>query len=279
MEVRKETGSRYPVYNESPQSTGLETDDAYLYLNCEDEKLYVGTVSKSFNGWTPEEYYGFELSWPLNAYLTQDQVNELLEKVAPEAEKVIDGYYTKWDGHNTVGCYDDDAGDAIARIDEIVDSYSDEYITDWNDFWDWFSDSGEYKVDPELEVQRIGSEEDPYPLYHEDNGKICKAYLHFDIDDQKLWVDRNARARYSCGNEMICEISPYLRYDQINELLDMEAQLAFEFLDNYSYWEGIDWGEINAMEDAAIDYSDEDERYRDEYVRWLEKSANETTSQ
>lgn len=290
MEVSKETGSMYPLYCESLEAIDPgDLDDAYLCLNCKNEKLYVCTESRSCNSWTPDEYYGFELSWPLDSYLTRDQVNELLEKVTPEAEKIIDGFYTKWDGHNNVACYDDDAKDAIAKIDDIVSPYSEDgvYPDNPDDFWDWYGGTGDYKVDPELKVCRIGSAEHPYPLFHEKWGEVSKAYLYLDICNEKLWVnwgEDDSEDYCFCALDVIpWEISPFLNYDRINELLDKVSPLAYQVLDGHFYdpeghmYTDDAFAAMSKIEDICCDYYDE-ESDQDGFNRWLEKEENETVS-
>lgn len=188
MEIRWENGGRYPLIDKS--ENGTSEDGASLTLDCEEERLYVshyGMDSDEFILWFEKG----ELNWKISQYLTCDEANELLEKAAPLAEKVIEGYSSRNGRFGKKAYYDEDAKEAIAKIQEIALSYDYVSPSDVQDCLDWVYENGKYQHIPKIEVRRIGSEEDPYPLYHVDdrNGEVRRAYLHFDVMTEELWVD------------------------------------------------------------------------------------------
>jgi len=59
--------------------------------------------------------------------LTNDAAKYFLDKIAPIAAKIIDGYSSDWDGGNYVASYTDGANEAFAKLEE--DCYN-------NAFWE-----------------------------------------------------------------------------------------------------------------------------------------------
>lgn len=276
----------YPLYKS--RSYPWEEDgreDAFLFLDFYKGKLYVDTVPKydDFCFTHPLTYDGWELEWKISPYLTRDQVNELLEKAAPEAEKIIGGRRVRKCDNGYETCYDKAAKRAYRRIVEIISSYSGSEVhpDDPDDeFWKWRHGIGKYKREEKrLEVCRIGSAQDPYPLYHEEDGRVKKAYLHFGMRSKKLWLDWTyvpTSVWPGFYGDRVWEVSPYLNYEQIYDPLGKVRKLASDYLSDYY----PDTRKLYEIEVTVKKLNNEIEKCdRRDIDRWLEERNDEASSE
>lgn len=98
---------RYPG-QASPQ-------DARVSLDCASGALTAETDPEIGNAVPVRQWHGHIRCWSIPA-LTADAANELLEEIEPLAQRVCDGYASRWDGSNHVADFDDDATAAIEEI-------------------------------------------------------------------------------------------------------------------------------------------------------------------
>jgi hypothetical protein len=59
------------------------------------------------------------LRWDVCNRLTGSAVAELLDEIAPLAQRVVDGYFVEWDGNKKAGRYTDAAAEAADEIDAL----------------------------------------------------------------------------------------------------------------------------------------------------------------
>lgn len=98
---------QYPGQN-APQ-------DAQVSLDCATGALTAETDPEIGNAVPMRQYHGHVRCWSIPA-LTADAANELLEEIEPLAQRVCDGYASRWDGSNHVADFSDDAEAAIEEI-------------------------------------------------------------------------------------------------------------------------------------------------------------------
>ena len=115
-----------------------ESQGCYIELDCENEKLSASYNAEIGNAIPFSVYHGLDQRWGIPC-LTGDTVNDLLDEIAPLAERVIAGYESDWNGNNHVATFTDDAQAAIDEITEICDAVeADETnsVQEW-DVGDW----------------------------------------------------------------------------------------------------------------------------------------------
>jgi hypothetical protein len=91
----------------------------YIELSCGSGRLEAG-YNASIGGGVPSDVWnGHTLRWSL-PLITADAANKLLERIAPLAQRVLDGYTAEWDGSNMQGRYNDDATTAADAVMDII---------------------------------------------------------------------------------------------------------------------------------------------------------------
>lgn len=117
----------------------INQQDCRVSLDCKRGVLYavadpvVGSVQ------TTEQAYGHEQAWPIPCLKT-DVADELLEKIAPIAKRVVAGYESVWNGHNHVAQFSEDAERAIEEIGALCEDAGEdpeEVESPW-DAADWY---------------------------------------------------------------------------------------------------------------------------------------------
>lgn len=101
------------LYHRYPGQT--QEQPCYIELDAE-----TGDLSADWNGEignaVPERvHHQHVLHWRI-PLLTERACNELLEELAPLAQRICDGYERQWDGSNHIAHYTDDAQCAIEEI-------------------------------------------------------------------------------------------------------------------------------------------------------------------
>lgn len=102
-------------------------------LECENGALSADYLVDS--GTTPGEvWHGLTQQWGI-PLLTADTANALMHRIAPLAQKVLDGYEEIWDGSNHVGRLTEAASAASDKIERMCDVVTGdmvvEYASDW----------------------------------------------------------------------------------------------------------------------------------------------------
>jgi len=142
----------HPVYCKYDGQTGEQ--DAYIYLNSKTETLYADYNAEIGSAIFADCWNNHTLAWNIQSNLTAEELNELLKRIAPLAERVLSAYESKWDGNNHVGTYEDyDAPRAMEEIEEICNDTETSSKGVW-DAEDWYRD------DRQLMVTKDMSEED-----------------------------------------------------------------------------------------------------------------------
>lgn len=147
------------LYHKYPQQT--QAQPVEVELDCETGKLGIGVNGEIGNGVPFEVYHRRTLRWG-TLPLKTEVANEMLEDLAPLAQKILDGYSTSWDGHNYVGEYTAEAQAAIEELGEqidLVDHVEENQIRVW-DANDWFAEQGWKSVAAELGVTPATTDEE-----------------------------------------------------------------------------------------------------------------------
>ena len=89
--------------------------DAQVSLDCATGRLTAEACTEIGNAVPVRQYHGHVRCWSIPA-LTADAANALLEAIEPLAQRVCDGYESRWNGQNHVADFDEDAEAAIEEI-------------------------------------------------------------------------------------------------------------------------------------------------------------------
>lgn len=125
----------------------VEDSELLPYRNAESAGIALdsdGTLySREFeSNMIPVTYhYGIDLSWYLNAELTSDGINTLLDEIAPLAEQLFDEMDTYYDDSNNERGYLTDEGDELySDIEQIINEYNNGefYKLSKLNWYDWF---------------------------------------------------------------------------------------------------------------------------------------------
>lgn len=116
IEVTRVTGTE--LYHRYPTQT--EPQGCYIELCPSDRQLSAGSNAEIGNAVPMDVWHGRRLRFSIPC-LTETTANRLLDKIAPLAARVCDGYSCEWDGGNHVGRYNDDAREAMEEIERLCD--------------------------------------------------------------------------------------------------------------------------------------------------------------
>lgn len=120
-----------------------ERQDCYIELDCQDGELTADYNAEIGNAVPMAVHHGHVRRYTIPC-LKADAANALLDKIAPLAQRIVDGYSSEWDGNNHVADLDDDAQAAEAEIESLCDyDYDVETVTVWQ-AEDWFAGVGGY---------------------------------------------------------------------------------------------------------------------------------------
>lgn len=118
--------------------------DCYVSLDCASGRLSAGHNPEIGNAVTAREYHGHIQAWSIPA-MREEPANELLEEIAPIAERVVAGYTSEWDGSNRVAAFDEDAQAAIGEIAALCEAAERDAESTALRVWDageWLTASG-----------------------------------------------------------------------------------------------------------------------------------------
>jgi hypothetical protein len=177
-----ELAHQYPGQNK-PQ-------DCYIELDLKNETLTADWNGEIGNAIPMDVYHGHTRRYAIPCLL-MDAANNLLDDIAPLAERVITGYESKWDGNNHVATLDDDAQQAEAEIEKTCETEMEQADeTNTVQMWDaeeWLYDSKSEtagKTDEELEKMAADYE-----------NQAESENIHLDsnvLDILKKWRDEQA---------------------------------------------------------------------------------------
>lgn len=116
---------------------------ALLHLDPEADppRLYLTTGRYQGDGTPVKEWHDRAYTWPVSEYLSASDCEWLLDRVAPLARRIVEGYGSHWDGGNYRGELTEDAREASQEIQWLCDeTESDGSMTVWEP-GDWIADS------------------------------------------------------------------------------------------------------------------------------------------
>jgi len=133
------TGGLHPLYRQYPGQSAPQP--AHVELDCEQSSLRVGYSGEIGNAVTAAVYHGRVRQWCISESLTSQEIIDLLNQVAPLAERVAAGYTRHWDEHNHVGRLTEDATVAEEEAERICEEWQTE---SGGIMWagDWFEGLG-----------------------------------------------------------------------------------------------------------------------------------------
>lgn len=117
--------------------------DAYIELDTRTGKMSADYDAEIGNAVPMSVWHGIVLRWTIPPYLAS-VANEEMERIAPLAQRVLDGASLEWDGNNTVGSYTADANAAVNEIEDLLAEradYNDEMEICWEAGHDWYYDA------------------------------------------------------------------------------------------------------------------------------------------
>ena len=130
-----------PLYVRYDRQT--KAQPAHIELQ-QDGTLSAGVCGEIGNAVPEDVWHGRRLWWGIAAEMTGAAVAELLQEIAPLAQRVLDGWDEKWDGNNNVGTLTDDAQEAHDEIEAVCnetgkseDRASVWDAAEWLDSYDW----------------------------------------------------------------------------------------------------------------------------------------------
>jgi hypothetical protein len=101
------------LYHQYPRQSNPQP--CYVELDCRTGELTADYNSEIGNAVPASVYHGHTRRWAI-PILGADAANELLQAIAPLAERVLAGYDSVWNGNNLVAELTPGAADAIDRI-------------------------------------------------------------------------------------------------------------------------------------------------------------------
>jgi len=120
LEIRKLTAWD-SLFRHYPQQTAQQ--GCYLELDCKTGVLHATYNSEIGNAIPFSVYHGHDRRYGVPC-LTAAAANELLNEIAPLAQRVLDGYAARWNGNNIVADLTDDATAAEEAIEAAVANLS-----------------------------------------------------------------------------------------------------------------------------------------------------------
>jgi len=94
----------------------------YVELDCRSGVLTASYNAEIGNA-IPMDVYRRHIRQYSIPLLTPAAVNDLLESLHPLAQRVVDGYTSKWDGNNNIARFTDDASEADGKIASMCMEY------------------------------------------------------------------------------------------------------------------------------------------------------------
>lgn len=109
----------HQLYHRYPGQTNPQ--GCYIGLDTRDGSVWADWDGEIGNAVPMSVWHGLVRRWHIPPLLAAE-VNRLLDEIKPLLQRVIDGAEAEWDGNNIVGRYDDDAQDAAAEINQIIEA-------------------------------------------------------------------------------------------------------------------------------------------------------------
>lgn len=120
-----------------------ERQDCYIELDCQDGELTADYNAEIGNAVPMAVHHGHVRRYTIPC-LRADAANDLLDEIAPFAQRIVDGYSSRWDGSNHIADLTEDAVDAEESIRDLIVALEDvdaETVNVWQ-AGDWFATLG-----------------------------------------------------------------------------------------------------------------------------------------
>jgi len=110
----------------------------YIELDCRNAQMSASYNAEIGNARPMSVYHGHDQRWQIPC-LTASTANALLRELLPIAQRIVDGYDSRWDGNNNVAQFTDDAQaaqDDICAICDAIEADEDSAVQEY-DAGDW----------------------------------------------------------------------------------------------------------------------------------------------
>lgn len=113
---------------------------AFIELDTQSGHMWAGYNPEIGNAVPMEVWHGLTRRYSLPVILSTDRANELMDEIAPLAQRVLDGTEEHWNGSNHVARMNEDAEDAEREIQALIEFngesgqlcyIDDDLIDDW----------------------------------------------------------------------------------------------------------------------------------------------------
>lgn len=131
---------------------------AFVELHCQNKTLTAHYNPEIGNAIPADCWHKTVLRWSI-PILTAESANNLLDEISGYADKIIDGFNYKWNGHNWVGDHNDAAMDAIHSIDIACTEFQGATVQAW-EADDWFQHVGSSEVAHDYGISPYTSDEE-----------------------------------------------------------------------------------------------------------------------
>ena len=146
----------HPLYRQYPGQSAPQP--AYVTLDCRALTLSADYSGEIGNAVPAAVYHGHVREWGVESDLSAQEIADLLNQVAPLAGRGVAGYVADWDGHNYVGCLDEDAQEAENAAAQLCGELQTEYDGVW-DAAEWLDGiGGKAAQAEELGIQATSSD-------------------------------------------------------------------------------------------------------------------------
>jgi hypothetical protein len=163
-----------------------------LVLDCRKETL-TAAYDLLGPGVTEAEYHGHVRRYPIPC-LTADAANALMEEVLPLAQRVCDGYDTRWNGSNSIATFTADARKADKELAEIAEDASGPTLQEISPD-EWLQDNYDLEINADTtdeELERIANEQ-------EEEAWACdEHYVIRNLDEHLRKLREERRTPASC---------------------------------------------------------------------------------
>lgn len=145
-----------------------EAQDCYVELNARTGVLRAESNGEIGNAVPQDVHYGHRMRWTIPA-LKADRANALLAEIAPIAQRIVDGYESRWDGNHEVAKLTRDGNAAVDEIEALCDATSREdeaVLVTWT-AGEFFGVLGSYEAQAaELGITAESTDEDLKAVAH-----------------------------------------------------------------------------------------------------------------
>ena len=128
------------------------------YIEIDGDKLSAGYNAEIGGAVSFDVWHRRILRYRITA-MRASEANQLLERIAPLAERIAAGHSIEWDGNNNVGRLDEDASEAEEELEYLLDQYVPEDGPWMAEDWLQDADYGEITADTTNEELSKISEE------------------------------------------------------------------------------------------------------------------------